>query len=100
MHLKYAMFLEDEGRFPEAEKEFIKADKPKEAIDMHTHQHDHELQLRIALVANDPASHPELLTAQAKVCVHSRRVHEGGGRRRLPRSPSCGRGGDATAAIE
>lgn len=34
VHLKYAMFLEDEGRFQEAEAEFINANKPKEAIDM------------------------------------------------------------------
>lgn len=30
--LKHAMFLEDEGRFHEAEAEFIKAGKPKEAV--------------------------------------------------------------------
>jgi intraflagellar transport protein 172 len=34
VHLKHAMFLEDEGRFKEAEEEFINAKKPKEAIDM------------------------------------------------------------------
>ena len=32
IHLKYAMFLEDEGKFTEAEKEFIKAGKSKEAV--------------------------------------------------------------------
>lgn len=32
IHLKYAMFLEDEGKFPEAEEQFIKANKPKEAV--------------------------------------------------------------------
>lgn len=32
IHLKHAMFLEDEGRFHEAEAEFIKAAKPKEAV--------------------------------------------------------------------
>jgi intraflagellar transport protein 172 len=32
IHLKYAMFLEDEGKFKEAEAEFIKAGKPKEAV--------------------------------------------------------------------
>ena len=32
IHLKYAMFLEDEGKFREAEAEFIKANKPKEAV--------------------------------------------------------------------
>uniref|UniRef100_A0AAY4EJK5 Intraflagellar transport 172 n=1 Tax=Denticeps clupeoides TaxID=299321 RepID=A0AAY4EJK5_9TELE len=33
IHLKHAMFLEDEGKFPEAEIEFIKAGKPKEACE-------------------------------------------------------------------
>ena len=32
IHLKHAMYLEDEGRFHEAEAEFIKASKPKEAV--------------------------------------------------------------------
>ena len=32
IHLKKAMFLEDEGRFLDAEEEFIKAEKPKEAV--------------------------------------------------------------------
>jgi intraflagellar transport protein 172 len=32
IHGKYAMFLEDEGRLNEAEIEFIKAKKPKEAV--------------------------------------------------------------------
>lgn len=32
IHLQYAMHLEDEGKFNEAEIEFIKAGKPKEAV--------------------------------------------------------------------
>ena len=32
VHLKYAMYLEDEGQFQKAEEEFIKAGKPKEAV--------------------------------------------------------------------
>ena len=32
IHLKHAMFLEDEGKFKEAENEFIKASKSKEAV--------------------------------------------------------------------
>jgi len=32
---KYALYLEDEGKFPEAEVEFIKANKPKEAVLMY-----------------------------------------------------------------
>jgi len=32
---KYALSLEDEGKFPEAEVEFIRANKPKEAVLMY-----------------------------------------------------------------
>ena len=32
IHLKYAMYLEDEGKFSEAEAEFVKAGRPKEAV--------------------------------------------------------------------
>jgi len=32
IHCKYAMALEDDGKFRQAEDEFIKANKPKEAI--------------------------------------------------------------------
>jgi len=32
---KYALHLEDEGKFQEAEIEFIKANKPKEAVLMY-----------------------------------------------------------------
>jgi len=68
VYLKYAMYLEDEGRFEEAEKEFIKADKPKEAIDMYVHQQDWVNATRVS-EANDPGSMPDVLVAQAKVCV-------------------------------
>jgi len=66
VHLKYAMYLEDEGRFEQAEKEFIKADKPKEAIDMYTHQQDWANALRVA-ESSEPAAVPDVLVAQAKV---------------------------------
>ena len=32
IHLKHAMYLEDEGKFKEAEMAFVKAGKPKEAV--------------------------------------------------------------------
>jgi len=41
---KYALYLEDEGKFQEAEVEFIKANKPKEAVLMYVvfhHYHHH-----------------------------------------------------------
>ena len=34
IHMKYAMALEDEGKFPEAEAQFIKAKKPKVRNDL------------------------------------------------------------------
>ena len=48
VHLKHAMYLEDEGRFDEAEAEFIKADAPKEAIEMHVHNKDWDAATRVA----------------------------------------------------
>lgn len=32
IHYKYAMALEDDGKYGEAESEFIQAGKPKEAV--------------------------------------------------------------------
>jgi intraflagellar transport protein 172 len=32
IHYKYAMALEDDGKFEEAKKEFVKAGKPREAV--------------------------------------------------------------------
>jgi intraflagellar transport protein 172 len=66
--LKYAMFLEDEGRFKEAEDAFVAADKPKEAIDMYTHQQDWAAAMRVA-EQNDPSSVNDVLCAQAKAFV-------------------------------
>ena len=42
IHCKYAMALEDEGKFQEAEIQFIKAKKPKEAVLMYVHNQDWE----------------------------------------------------------
>lgn len=48
VHLKYALFLEDESRFKEAEEEFIKANKPQEAISMYEHKQDWHSALQVA----------------------------------------------------
>ncbi|OXU27721.1 hypothetical protein TSAR_004638 [Trichomalopsis sarcophagae] len=37
VHYRYAMALEDEGRFSDAEREFLKADKAMEAVQMYIH---------------------------------------------------------------
>lgn len=65
VHLKYAMFLEDEGKFKEAEAEFIRAEKPREAIDMYIHQQDWNGAVG---VANDfdPSSLPDIYVANAR----------------------------------
>eukprot|EP00928_Gymnodinium_smaydae_P061483 TRINITY_DN45540_c0_g1_i1.p1 TRINITY_DN45540_c0_g1~~TRINITY_DN45540_c0_g1_i1.p1 ORF type:complete len:1813 (+),score=398.59 TRINITY_DN45540_c0_g1_i1:155-5440(+) len=48
IHLKKALALEDDEQFKLAEDEFIKAGKPKEAIDMYIHQRDWVSAMRIA----------------------------------------------------
>ena len=65
VHLKYAMFLEDEGNFKETEAEFIRAEKPREAIDMYIHQQDWNGAVG---VANDfgPSSLPDIYVANAR----------------------------------
>ena len=68
VHLKHALFLEDEERFKEAEEEFIKASKPKEAIDMYIHQQDWANASRVG-EQYDPASVPDVYVAQARVLV-------------------------------
>lgn len=37
VHLKFALFLEDEKRYKEAEDHFILANKPSEAVSMYQH---------------------------------------------------------------
>eukprot|EP01038_Epipyxis_sp_PR26KG_P006699 gene6699-9188_t len=64
-HLKHALFLEEDERFREAEEEFIKASKPKEAIDMYVHQQDWENAIRVA-ENYDPATVPDVYIAHAK----------------------------------
>lgn len=68
VHLKYAMFLEDEGKFTDAEAEFVQAGKPREAIDMYIHQQDWAAARRVA-EQSDPDSVPEVLCGQANVFV-------------------------------
>ena len=68
VHLKHALFLEDEERFPEAEAEFVKAGKPKEAIDMYLHQNDWDNAMRVAERC-DPTSISDVVAAQAKVAA-------------------------------
>lgn len=68
VHLKFAMSLEDEGRFAEAEASFVSAGKPKEAIDMYVHQQDWASAMRVAETC-DPSSLADVLVAQARAAV-------------------------------
>lgn len=67
-HLKHAMYLEDEGHFKEAELEFIKAEKPKEAIEMYIHNEDWDAAMGIA-EKYDPTSIPEIYCRQAEKAI-------------------------------
>ncbi|XP_077032492.1 intraflagellar transport protein 172 homolog isoform X1 [Agelaius phoeniceus] len=71
IHLKYAMFLEDEGKFEEAEGEFIKAGKPKEAVLMFVHNQNWDAAQRVA-EAHDPDSVADVLVGQAQFAFEQR----------------------------
>lgn len=65
VHVKHAMYLEDEGHFGEAEAEFIKGNKPKEAIDMYLHMQDWQNAMRVAETYEQRCV-VDVYTAQAK----------------------------------
>ncbi|XP_050690071.1 intraflagellar transport protein 172 homolog [Eriocheir sinensis] len=71
IHYKYAMALEDDGKYQEAESAFIQADKPKEAVLMYVHAQDWESAQRVA-EAHDPDSVGDVLVGQAKVAFTDR----------------------------
>ena len=48
VHYRYAMALEDEGRYAEAEREFIKANKAMEAVQMYIHTQNWEAAEEVA----------------------------------------------------
>jgi intraflagellar transport protein 172 len=68
VHLKHALFLEDNEKFEEAEKEFIAACKPKEAIEMYMHIEDWPNALRVA-ENYDPPSIPDIHAQQGKLLI-------------------------------
>lgn len=75
VHLKMAMSLEDEGKFDEAEREFLLANRPKEAIMMHTHNRDWDSAVRIA-EKNAPEMVNDILVNQAAAALESRNYPE------------------------
>ena len=63
IHLKHALYLEDEGKFDEAEEEFVSAGKPKEAVLMHVHQQNWDSAQRVAEM-HCPESVADVLVGQ------------------------------------
>lgn len=65
VHFQHAISLEDEGRFERAEEEFIKAKKPKEAIEMYIHQSEWEAAMRVA-EQHEPAAIVDVQAAHGR----------------------------------
>lgn len=68
VHFKYALQLEKEHEYSKAEVEFLKASKPREAIDMYLHQKDFGAASRIAADNIPEAS----ILAEAELACESR----------------------------
>ncbi|XP_059491021.1 intraflagellar transport protein 172 homolog [Neocloeon triangulifer] len=68
IHYKYALALEDDGKFQDAEEHFIKSGKPKEAVHMYVHGQNFEKALKIAEEFS-PEDVNDVLEAQAKVAL-------------------------------
>jgi hypothetical protein len=67
VRLKYALWLEDENRFADAEAMFVEANKPKEAVLMYLHNGNFEDALRVAEeFVRDEDCVKDVLTAQAR----------------------------------
>ena len=64
VYYKHAMALEDEGKFSEAEKEFIRAGKAFEAVQMYIHTRDWDAAEEVALSVNQEAV-SQVLVARA-----------------------------------
>ena len=88
VHMKHAMHHEDEGRFVEAEIAFVKADKPKEAIEMWIHAKDWKAAMKVA-EEHDPASALDVQLAHAKVRLVPIRPRRRGERRSLRTLPGA-----------
>ncbi|KAJ6223282.1 hypothetical protein RDWZM_001827 [Blomia tropicalis] len=68
VRVKYALWLETEGKYHEAESMFIEANKPKEAVLMYLHAYQFDEALRVAETSlnDDEEVIKDVLTAQAR----------------------------------
>lgn len=67
--------MQDHGQYAEAEAAFLKAGKPREAIDMHCHQHAWDAALRVA-EAHDAAAAAGVYAKQGDALAAADRLHE------------------------
>lgn len=75
VHYKYAVCLEEDSKFAEAETEYILAGRPKEAILMYVQDKNWTHALRIA-EAKFPEAVPEVFKAQAETCYTDKNFNE------------------------
>ncbi|XP_026810375.1 intraflagellar transport protein 172 homolog isoform X2 [Rhopalosiphum maidis] len=66
VHYKYALVLEDDGKFQEAEKHFVAGMKPKEAVLMYIHNQDWDNAERVA-DQHDKSAMSDVLLSRAKI---------------------------------
>jgi intraflagellar transport protein 172 len=71
VYYKHALVMEDEGNFKDAERSFVQAGRPREAILMHIHAENWDAAQTVA-EAYDPASVYEILVGQAKVLFNQK----------------------------
>ncbi|VVC40970.1 Armadillo-type fold,Tetratricopeptide-like helical domain [Cinara cedri] len=64
VHYKYALVLEDDGKFQEAEKHFVAGMRPKEAVLMYVHNRDWDSAERVA-GQHDPTGMSDVLLSRA-----------------------------------
>lgn len=75
VHLKYALSLEDKGHFKESEDQFLKAGKPREAIQMYIQQQDWQSAFRIADLF-EPSYMTEVQVAQGKALSNKNQLRK------------------------
>jgi len=68
LHIKYAMQLQSKKQFSNAEKEFLKANKPLEAIQMYTREENWDQALRVANI-HEPSSLPMVYIAHGHKAI-------------------------------
>lgn len=71
VYYRHAIALEDEGRLPEAEREFLRAGKPMEAVQMYIHNKNYEAAEEIAKTEGEDAL-MNVLVARATEAVEKR----------------------------